>query len=324
MFYQQDESGQLTVLRRVATHALAHWSRDPEAIELVSYTNNAVFAAGTDAILRVFRPDRTTLAAVKSERAWLQALHTHTDLCVPVPLADVYQEHVPELDGLVFAALSQRVHGMPLFPGEGLQPHHARAAGAYAAQLHRFAAGWDPPDPVKYQRHRLDADRLFGEGSIYDPGEAGRALLTPSNREVIDAVTARVREVMHKLGPTHLIHGDFIPKNTLFDGDQVCLVDFEYMGFGYGLYDLASMLLFYRDKPDERALADALLEGYATDAAQRDFLEPLIGGRYVASIFWVAGNAHNPALQGRARQIIDERAGHLRGFLETGRLSLPR
>ncbi|MDE3027065.1 MAG: phosphotransferase, partial [Paracoccaceae bacterium] len=92
--------------------------------------------------------------------------------------------------------------------------------------------------------------------------------------------TARVR-AMEKLaiyraaGADYgLIHADLMRENILVDGARVWLIDFDDCGFGFRLYDLATLMLQNLGEPAYPDLVQAALDGYgavrplgATDVA---------------------------------------------------------
>ncbi|MBI5301710.1 MAG: phosphotransferase [Chloroflexi bacterium] len=60
-----------------------------------------------------------------------------------------------------------------------------------------------------------------------------------------------------------LIHGDVIRANALVaDDHQVTVLDFDFCGFGWRAYDVASYLLTIRNTPQEPEFERAFLEGY--------------------------------------------------------------
>ena len=62
---------------------------------------------------------------------------------------------------------------------------------------------------------------------------------------------------------TGLIHADLVPDNVLSDGSQLQLIDFDDGGFGYRLFDLATITCRSRLRHGSDALATATVEGYA-------------------------------------------------------------
>ena len=114
-------------------------------------------------------------------------------------------------------------------------------------------------------------------------------------------------------------------KNIVFRGDTVCAIDFDDCSWGYYLYDLAPLMLQFKDEPRYHELRDALWAGYTArhflPEAYRGYLESFVAARHMFSCWWVAGNLHNPRIRERAPELIRNRMAELRRFLETGSIS---
>jgi Ser/Thr protein kinase RdoA (MazF antagonist) len=327
-FRQQPYETQVTHLTAYARRALAAWGWPNAALSLVLYANNAVFRFQTPETtggLRVYRPGKRPRPEIEAEWAWLGYLQPRLAGQVPRQLTPIYTGHLPDEPNPVYAVAWAWLPGRGVQPAE-LTPATAARFGAFLARLHTVAIGWrEGASQTDIDRPRLDYAGLFGKNSPYNPGD-GAVHISEASQRVLDAVAARVERVMATLDTAPntfgLIHGDFIYKNTLWDGERVRVVDFEDCGYGYYLYDLATPLLFYKALPAYAALKQALWDGYTgvrpIPADYRPDLETLIAGRYVASCRWVAGNAQHPSLRGKAADIIDQRAAELQTYLATG------
>ena len=207
---------------------------------------------------------------------WLADLNAQTSLCVaqPVKTLDDSWLAMATVEGvadLLPTVLLTWVEGDSR-KAEDLTTTDVERIGAFLSE-----ASYSSLQPIRrhpdFARPRLDWEGLFGAQSPYDPGK-GTSIFQPDQIAVMDAVANRVREVMaalHQDADTFgLIHGDFITKNTLFQDDQVCALDFEYCGFGYYLYDLAPVLLGLSPLTQYATLKDALWHGLhgAAPAAQ--------------------------------------------------------
>jgi Ser/Thr protein kinase RdoA (MazF antagonist) len=326
-FHHLDAAGQIARLDALARRALDAFGLVGATAALVNYTNNAVYrvdAGDPRYALRIHRPGRKSQAEIEAELAWLTLLRRDTGLRVPLPAAPVY---VGELDGVnipVYAVLFHWQDGVTLSPGE-MTSAHAEAVGRFAAALHLYSQTLTQA----LARPRLDWEGLFGRRSPYQPSPEGDALITPEQRAVIAGATAHIQAVMAAFGDGEtsfgLIHADLIAKNLLFDGDdRVIALDFDDCGYGYYLYDLAPMLLSFKDEPSGEALRSGLWAGYTAlrpqPPAAESHLEALIAARHIASIRWIAGNVSNPSIRDRAPGIIAHRVALLGRFLDTGRL----
>lgn len=328
-FYDAPAAEQTAQLTALAHKSLAAWGHMSATLTLVYDGNNTVFrviSEGQSYALKVHRPDGKTETEIRAEHAWLRHIAHQTDLLAPKPAAPLHTGTLPGIDAPVYVSLYNWIDGEAL-PVEGYTPAHAEQIGAYAARLHTMP----PPTPVAQAAHRptLDYEGLFGARSPY-ASQHEPDYITDESQQILDAVAARVRDVMQRLDAqpsnTGFIHGDFIYKNTLLTSQgRVAAIDYDDCGFGYCLYDLACPLLFYKPLPNYDQLKAALWQGYTAGRPQphahQTHLETLVAGRYAASCRWVAAHAHMPALEGKAKQIISERATALKAFLKTGRLS---
>jgi len=300
----------------------------------VAYINNAVFEVhtpnGGHFALRLHRPGHKRLEWIKSELVWLGAICRDTSLCVPHPIQSIDAEPVvyASVQGLsepVVCTLFDWIEGH--FEGANtLSLQKVRDVGKYLSRLHNYSTIFDPP--ADFVRPRLDENGLSGVESAYNPG-AGAALFTDDHRRTFQQVEERLRNVMRELGVSEesfgLIHADFLTKNILFSGDEICAIDFDDCSWGYFLYDLAPLMLQFKDEPRYPELRDALWEGYTAQRTLPDtyraYLETFVAARDMFSCWWVAGNLHNPRIRERAPELITYRVAELRRFLDTGSIS---
>ena len=265
-------------LRALATVALARWGvRDCEP-EIVKYRENAVFrvaaADGRDAVLRVHRHGYHSDAALRSELAWLEALHADG---IAVPAA------IPSAAGAPFEIVQgagvpepRQVDMLTWMPGipigtleEGLNPAivdvHAVFAGVgrLCARLHNRTEAWTPP--AGFTRHAWDREGLVGPEPLW-----GRfweaAVLGTEERRLIERARASVREALTAYGRSPrrygLIHADFNLDNMLLDGERVIPLDFDDCGFGWHLFDLVTVWTIYHGSDLAEAIRAGVVEGY--------------------------------------------------------------
>jgi Ser/Thr protein kinase RdoA (MazF antagonist) len=168
------------------------------------------------------------------------------------------------------------------------------------AQLHNFAASWQPPPGLS--KRQFDWAGLFqddvGSGM---PNADAWALLPARWRDAFEVVAQRVRQVMDAWGQRPdvygLIHGDLgVDANLLFWHGEPRAIDFDDSGYGYWVFDLAVALEHcWQDAafPHHR---DALLAGYAEcrslPEVQLAQLELFIAAAEVYWNLWAAGGTH--------------------------------
>ena len=98
----------------------------------------------------------------------------------------------------------------------------------------------------------LDADQL--------------SLMTEARRMVLERL-ARFGKAEDRFG---LIHADFMPDNVLIDRGVASVIDFDDSGFGWYLYDPATLFAFSVADPALPTMLDAWAEGYRSVAELPD------------------------------------------------------
>ncbi len=317
----------------VAERVIGAWRLERPVVQLLEHKKNATFkvdAADGRYVLRVCDPDGYGEAEIRSEMQYLTALHAATGLVVPQPVA--------ARDGsLVVRAAAQppeRPRWCALFrwvPGRMVQdaptPRRLEQVGEISAQLHRFAAEWQPP--AGFTRPRWDAAGLFGKsGSVLAPGQ-GAPVVGERARELLDEAARVVRKVMADLGEGRevfgLIHKDLEPDNTLVeivDGvERVRPIDFADVGWGHYLYDIAAALLPLREKPGFAGMLEAFLRGYRRirplSAEHAGLVETFLIARSIFSARLMTGRLWDlPHIREYAETAVPQILGGIRVFLE--------
>ena len=310
-------------LRVLATVALARWGvRDCEP-EIVKYRENAVFrvaaADGRDAVLRVHRHGYHSDAALRSELAWLEALHAD-GIAVPavIPSAAGASFEIVQGAGVPEPRQVDMLTWMPGIPigtlEEGLNPAiadvHAVFAGVgrLCARLHNQTETWTPP--AGFTRHAWDREGLVGPEPLW-----GRfweaAVLGTEERRLIQRARASVSEALtaHGRSPRRygLIHADFNLDNMLLDGERVIPLDFDDCGFGWHLFDLATVWTIYHGSDLAEAIRAGVVEGYRRE---RDLPDeelahmPLFElGRAFSYLGWVHTRSETASAQSLAAEV---------------------
>ena len=81
--------------------------------------------------------------------------------------------------------------------------------------------------------------------------------------ESAEILQAKIPELSKEKLSYGMIHGDVIRANALVaDDGRVTILDFDFCGFGWRAYDVASYLLTIRNTPQEKDFEKAFLEGY--------------------------------------------------------------
>ncbi|HUS15453.1 MAG TPA: phosphotransferase [Chloroflexia bacterium] len=274
-------------------------------------------------VLRLYGPQGTAPAIVRSELLWLATLHRETDLVVPVPVAtrdgallhEVTGPDVPEPRRCV---LFEWVEGR--FLDAGLTPAHLAHVGAYMAGLHQHAATFTPP--ADFLRPRWNWRATFGEPAAFERA-AGAGALSAADQAVFHAAAARIAHGMATLAhdpQAHgLIHADLQQTNYLFHGRTARAIDFEDCCWSYYLFDMAITLFEVADRPQGAALRAGFFSGYSSvrplPADYEAGIRLFTAIRLAKRVHYLA-HAADPALRAAAPRWVAFAVGWLRRFLE--------
>jgi Ser/Thr protein kinase RdoA (MazF antagonist) len=288
----------------IARRALGAYELAGAGLDRIRTTNNAVFEVRTETgsrfALRVHRPGFRTRAQIRSELAFLRDLHEHlagTRVTVPRPVAARSGDLVVDVAGRRCDLLSW-VEGSVLRPGRGLGLAGSRLLGEALGRIHGFAERWSPPSA--FDLPSWDADAFFTKASPYRP-RALRSTMSRDDWRLFQTVAEETRTVFSRLDglptTTGIIHADFILLNCHFvrrgRGSSVGVIDFDDLGRGYFLYDLAPLLGNLADFPGYRPRRDSFLAGYRSvrdlPVELEAYLPVLMAARHAAACLWAAG-----------------------------------
>lgn len=282
---------------------------------LVAERENIVYAADLPqgkAAIRLHRPGYQSLAAIRSELVWMEAL-AGAGVHVPAPLGGPI-----ELPSGTVATAVAWVEGTPL--GEGgaplTDPPDEQAARFYAigraiAELHNATDAMDL-GPT-FTRHAWNVEGLLGEAPLWGRFWESPAL-TPPQRALMLEVRRMARDRLEAFaargGDYGLIHADVLRENVLVNGDAVTLIDFDDAGWGFRMYDLGVLMTQNEDEPNADALRDAVLAGYRSARPLSDedaaLLPLFVLLRRLASMGWIVprSEARDPRQQAYAEKAV--------------------
>jgi len=285
-FYEISVSRREEYLRSLAIEALKAWNVSNCRLETIKIRENAVFRvqndAGLDAAIRIHRHGYHSNAALLSELNWLRALD-QDDIEVP--------EVIPAKNGDLFVMteaigvpeprqvdMVKWLEGKPLGSiEEGLSESvdnvadAFREVGALAARLHNHAARWQPP--VGFMRHAWDLDGLTGEEPLW-----GRFWDLPTLDSAQKALLLRARctaqDDLITIGTSSkgygLIHADLNLDNIILRDGRVTAIDFDDCGYGWHLFDLATISILFLQTDLSDTVQNAVVEGYRRERVLSD------------------------------------------------------
>ena len=273
-------------LRSLAIEALKAWNVSNCKLETIKIRENAVFRvkndAGLDAAIRVHRYGYHSNAALLSELNWLRALNQDE---IEVP------EVIPADNGALFIMaeaigvpeprqvdMVKWLEGKPLGSiEEGLNQSVENVAdtfrevGALAARLHNHAASWQPP--AEFVRHAWNIDGLIGEKPLW-----GRFWDLPTLDSTQKALLLRARvaaqDDLTAIGTSSkgygLIHADLNLDNIILRDGRVTAIDFDDCGYGWHLFDLATISILFLQTDLSNTVQTAVVEGYRRERILSD------------------------------------------------------
>ncbi|RME18801.1 MAG: homoserine kinase [Alphaproteobacteria bacterium] len=282
---------------------------------LVSERENAVYRAhlpGGEAAVRLHRPGYQSLAAIRSELDWMRALDA-AGLSVPAPMGGPVTlstgriaTAVRWLDG---APLGQA--DVPLEGSAAEQEARFHAVGRSIAALHAASDAFTPPEG--FTRHAWDIEGLLGETPLWGRFWESPALSPPERAlmlEVRRMARAQLEAFAARGGDYGLIHADVLRENVLVQGEAAVLIDYDDGGWGFRLYDLATLMTQNEGLPNSDALRAAAIAGYRSlrPLSEEDatLLPLFVLLRRMASMGWIVprSNPRDPRQQYYARKAV--------------------
>ena len=278
-FYELTAAEQCARLERLARAALPEWGIDRSAgIELIKHRENTIFKvvnaeAKTRHVLRVHRASYNTPNDVQSELQWMQALRRSGVLTPEVVMTqdgklikELKASNVPEVRTIdLFRWIDAQELGR-IEDGANDDPETLgkyRVMGEAAARLHNHAATW--PLPAGFTRHAWNGEGLLGEQPVWGRfWESG--LLDSAQRRQMNAIRSKAASLLEEFGDTRdrygLIHADLVPENLMMGANGVYIIDFDDMGFGWHLFDLATIMFWHYGTQHYDALYRSMIAGY--------------------------------------------------------------
>jgi Ser/Thr protein kinase RdoA (MazF antagonist) len=329
-FEESSKAGQVRRLRQLALSALERHDVDVRRVKLLVHVENTTFQVdGADGrfVLRINRPRRHSLAVVRSELMWLEALRRDTDLVVPDPVRNRSGDLVTttgapgvpeELDTVLFRWVSGR------FPGRSVAVSTIEKLGAFTARLHLHAEGWTPPKAFIRNDVEWGTKRAPGEmAQEFDGALATATRVTAAQLRTFRAAREVVEPRMKALGKGKqcygLLHSDLHLANALFERGEARAIDFDDCGFGHFMNDCGITLWYLQGRPNFAELREAYLRGYRgvreLPKREEDLLESFQAARTLFMCSWFARRTDHPGLRKAAPRFWTRSARDLKRFL---------
>lgn len=241
-----------------------HQPHDEVIVRPLKVSESATFfvegLANTRRVVRVYRHGRHSVARIRSELQWIDALHqSHfpTPGIIPNAAGDLMSSFVG-VDGMkrsyaVFEYLPPDLGEVPLV-------QHFEAIGDAAGRLQGHAKEWDVPagfDRLQYDyRETLDPRTDWGSWPNRPLPAAARKLLTTAQQAVLERLPAFTPETVQ------LVHADLKPVNSIWHQGTMFTIDFDDCGYAWPFFDLAASMTFHEADTELPDYIDSYLRGY--------------------------------------------------------------
>ncbi len=260
------------------------WNGD-RAVQFLAQRENIVYRINkgdTSYVLRLHNHSYHSREQIKSELLLLQQL-SQCGLQVPVPIMNRHGDSTAEIDGVVCSVLS-------FLNGEHLNlscnAHTFKLVGAYLAQLHHLCDQWHPP-PI-FQRMHWNIAGITGK--IWGHFTNNPLVTHKHNKALVKAIDICAQRIQNNSGLDYgLIHADIIAENLLISNQQCKLIDFDDCGYGYRIFELATLLLKIYDRQDYELCRHNLIQSYCRKRPiDYSLLNEFIFLRSLTYIGWIA------------------------------------
>lgn len=319
-------------LTRLARSSLQLWDfTSSSTAELISHSECAIFLVkddGRKTILRIARPGYNSTNAIRSELAWLMALHAESGVTTPAPLRGRDGQYVqtvraPDLEVPRDLVLFSFLDGHHLDETGDLRAHFRRL-GEVTALLHNHSQTW--ARPPGFERLVWSTENILGgAGALWGDWREPVGNDRPSLR-ILDRAAETIRKRLALFGKDTkrwgLIHGDLRLANLLVYRDETRVIDFDDCGLGWYLHDLGTALSFIEDRTDKDELIDFWLQGYTAhrvvSSQERAEIPTFVMLRRMQLLAWIGSHSDTDLAQQQRPHFVDVSCKLAEAYLGTG------
>ncbi len=313
------EPEQVEALRRLVEAALGRWALPGGTqVELLAASENATFLLrlpdGSRRVLRVARSGYHTLAEIRSELAWSEAVRAAGLRC-PAVIAGLDGGMVQHLGGAIErrAILFEHVDGVA--PAETAEAFGL--IGEVTARLHAQARGW--VRPAWFVRKAWTVETAIGAVPHWG-GWRGAAGLDAAGEAVLARAAEEVARQLGAYGRAAerfgLIHADLRVANLLVGRHGLAVIDFDDCGFGWFAADFAAAVSFIEHSEVVPSLFEAWCRGYgAVAVADRGVMGALLVMRRMQLLGWTRTHAETATVHALGAEFAAQTVGLAERFL---------
>ena len=235
------------------------------SVQLINVSENKIFridcSDGRRFALRLARPGYHTADELASEVAWLEALREQSAVNVARPIKGRDGKYLQQILGQN-ALLFEWVDGQEPQITDNLLVL-AEQLGTIAAHLHNHAQNWQRP--TNFTRPRWVFAAALGTEMRWGDWRKGLGVqhhMLPLLSKTVAEIERQLKDYGESEQRFNLIHGDLRLANLLINQNKLTVIDFDDCGFGWLMYDGATMLSFHEHEPQAASMIGKWIEGY--------------------------------------------------------------
>ena len=328
MYTELSQDEQIQLLSKVVPKFLAQYQLEQSTIENVNHGFNSSFkvtaADGSKYALRVNTNSKKSASQVEAEVRLLELIASKKVIEAPVPVRTSSGHAYSKLDidflgREVTAVLNGWIEGDDL--GDEISDEELFLLGVSMAKLHQFCKS--VPDDLVNAFPKIDRTLFNSPDNLRKADPRFDAEIQTFFDKTFQASDSVFKEISSSKQPL-LIHADLHPSNVLKTANGMSVIDFDDVGIGYEIQDLAITFFYLRDKPGKE---DLVLQGYKSvcepPVMKSNQIEALLAARQLLllndllDVTTAEEIAYTP-------EYIEITRLRLKNYLETGRFELIR
>lgn len=300
--------------------ALAKWKLDDCTCDLIAERENRVYRVkrpnGSLVAMRIHRKNLRSSAEIRSELQMMRAVHAKGQI-VPAPLPTETGDLLAIVGGEQIDVLTW-VNGRSFLdlPSQS-RVEFFKQLGEVAADFHNNIDAWTPPS--NFSRPSWDRQGLIGNNPLWGVFWDNPSL-SPSDKEIILRARANIEtrlQTMEENLDYGLIHADMVRENILFEGNNIGLIDFDDSGFGFRLFEIATILQAQLEEPDYVQVKASLIEGYSSKrTVSLDSIDMFIVLRTWTYLGWIISRIDEPGSKARNEKYVARSVRRSRQWLQ--------
>lgn len=308
---------QIARIELLGREALREFGVEPISMTSLVHAENTTYRVESPQgtfNLRVCRPGYQSDANVTSEIEFVADLG-RAGFPVPVPyqarFVKAVIDEVPEPRNCVLLRWQEGE-----FSRKGYTLSQVDSLGRLMAKFHEFSLDWRVP--AGFDRQHLHS---WAFEDVPQTALAARPeKVDLEDFELLKVVDEEARSLLKSLPRDSsyygLIHSDLHHGNVLFEDDDIHVIDFDDLGYGFWIYDFAAALSFRVKEEGFAETRDALLDAYAQvrplPPRTEELLPAFIRLRCAGIANWMINRQDNPKIREELGQWVHSLADKIR------------